>query len=129
MWFANCKDEGVVYHQFFDPIPIVLIALCFTVIENCIDEYATGVKEDIPFTATTYKGVFEQHYRCLDDLRKYTERREVDMLQKLQAKLHTTARFHSGATQLSDVNVSVISKDAFDAAIAEYYDESEIEQE
>ncbi|KAG2128348.1 uncharacterized protein EDB93DRAFT_1052400, partial [Suillus bovinus] len=32
MWFANRSDEGIVYNQFFNPMPIKLIALMLTTV-------------------------------------------------------------------------------------------------
>ncbi|KAG2738353.1 hypothetical protein P692DRAFT_20758820, partial [Suillus brevipes Sb2] len=39
MWFLNRSDEGVIYHKYFDPIPIKTIALVLTAIECCVDEW------------------------------------------------------------------------------------------
>jgi len=30
MWFANKQDEGVVYHEYFKPLPDVALALVLT---------------------------------------------------------------------------------------------------
>jgi len=32
MWFANRHDEGIVYHEYFNPIPIEVIALVLTTV-------------------------------------------------------------------------------------------------
>ncbi|KAG1829731.1 hypothetical protein F4604DRAFT_1947399 [Suillus subluteus] len=37
MWFVNRHDEGVVYHEYFNPMPVKVIALVLTTIECCID--------------------------------------------------------------------------------------------
>ncbi|KAG2339210.1 hypothetical protein BDR05DRAFT_892162, partial [Suillus weaverae] len=34
MWFANRGDEGVIYHKYFDPIPIKTIALVLTAVSR-----------------------------------------------------------------------------------------------
>ncbi|KAG2157670.1 uncharacterized protein EDB93DRAFT_1078303 [Suillus bovinus] len=70
MWFANRSDEGIVYNQFFNPMPIKLIVLMLTTIECCIDEWMQGVKEDIRFTAIAYGSVYHNHLnslQCFDE--------------------------------------------------------------
>ncbi|KAG0698832.1 hypothetical protein DFH29DRAFT_809820, partial [Suillus ampliporus] len=57
MWFANRSDEGIVYAKYFDPLPVQTIALILTAIECCIDEWMTGVKEDIKFSLVAYSPV------------------------------------------------------------------------
>jgi len=32
MWFANRRDEGVIYHTYFNPFPIELLALMLAVV-------------------------------------------------------------------------------------------------
>jgi len=32
MWFANRRDEGVVYHTYFNPFPVELLALMLAVV-------------------------------------------------------------------------------------------------
>ncbi|KAG2114531.1 hypothetical protein DEU56DRAFT_933783, partial [Suillus clintonianus] len=71
MWFANRSDEGIVYNQYFNPMPIKVIALTLTVIECCIDEWMQGVKEDIKFTALAYRSVYNNH---LTSLQRFDER-------------------------------------------------------
>ncbi|KAH9910619.1 hypothetical protein B0H21DRAFT_668586, partial [Amylocystis lapponica] len=66
MWFSNKQDEGVLYHEYFNPMPKATMALIFAAIECSIDEWATGIKDDIKFTTTAYKDVFNAHLRCLD---------------------------------------------------------------
>ncbi|KAG1872984.1 hypothetical protein DFJ58DRAFT_722148 [Suillus subalutaceus] len=38
---------GVVYHKYFNPMPIEVIALVLTTIECCIDKWLQGLKEDV----------------------------------------------------------------------------------
>ncbi|KAG1846746.1 hypothetical protein F4604DRAFT_1594844 [Suillus subluteus] len=70
MWFANRIDEGIVYASYFDPLPVKLIALVLTVVKCCIDEWATGVSEDIKFAAVSYSPVYLVH---LESLRQFEE--------------------------------------------------------
>ncbi|KAG1842605.1 hypothetical protein F4604DRAFT_1544487, partial [Suillus subluteus] len=71
MWFANHIDEGIVYASYFDPLPVKLIALVLTVVKCCIDEWATGVREDIKFAVVSYSPVYLVH---LESLQQFEER-------------------------------------------------------
>ncbi|OJA17164.1 hypothetical protein AZE42_00244 [Rhizopogon vesiculosus] len=57
MWFTNRNDEGVIYHKYFNPMPVKVVALVLTAelhfIECCIDEWLKGLQEDIKFTSAT----------------------------------------------------------------------------
>ncbi|KAH7920043.1 hypothetical protein BV22DRAFT_1021966, partial [Leucogyrophana mollusca] len=90
MWFANRHDEGVIYHQYFDPMPVETIALVLTATECCIDEWATGIKEDIKFTAAAYADVYKAHLKCLLKFGEHT--RKYDLLGKIRRDLYINAR-------------------------------------
>jgi hypothetical protein len=34
MWFANKNDEGVVYHEYFKPFPLITTALICTAVDT-----------------------------------------------------------------------------------------------
>ncbi|KAG1794062.1 hypothetical protein EV424DRAFT_1335561, partial [Suillus variegatus] len=90
MWFANRSDEGIVYNQFFNPMPIKLIALMLTTIECCIDEWMQGVKEDIRFTAIAYGSVYNNH---LNSLQRFDERTApYKLFERICDNLHDVAR-------------------------------------
>ncbi|KAL6305982.1 hypothetical protein BKA93DRAFT_775949 [Sparassis latifolia] len=120
MWFANKQDEGIRYHEYFNPISDVTIALVLAAIECGIDEWATGIKEDIAFSAASYKEVYEAHLHCLEDFEKHTVK--YGIVRKLREMLHSNARFHSGAEPLSKTMVPALGVSAFDAAIREWED-------
>ncbi|KAG2127609.1 uncharacterized protein EDB93DRAFT_1096419, partial [Suillus bovinus] len=71
MWFMNRSDEGVICGKYFEPLPVEIIALILTAIECCIDEWITGVKEDIKFLAATYSPIYQVH---LSSLQCFNER-------------------------------------------------------
>ncbi|KAG2096658.1 hypothetical protein BD769DRAFT_1335435, partial [Suillus cothurnatus] len=71
MWFANRIDEGIVYARYFDPLPVKMLALVLTVMECCINEWLTGVREDIKFASVTYSPVYLVH---LESLQRFEER-------------------------------------------------------
>ncbi|TDL21927.1 hypothetical protein BD410DRAFT_700563, partial [Rickenella mellea] len=61
MWFANKSDEGIAHPEYFTPFPAKALALVATVIECCLDEWASGTRVDVPFTSTAYSSVFSAH--------------------------------------------------------------------
>ncbi|KAG2134613.1 hypothetical protein BD769DRAFT_1385682 [Suillus cothurnatus] len=91
MWFANCVDEGIVYASYFDPLSVKMIALVLAVIECCIDEWLTGVREDIKFTSVTYSPVYMLH---LESLRRFEDRTApYKLLRRITDNLLDVARF------------------------------------
>ncbi|KAH7918584.1 hypothetical protein BV22DRAFT_1024362, partial [Leucogyrophana mollusca] len=90
MWFANKHDKGVIFPEHFKPFPLVTIALLLTVIENCIDEWGTGIRADIPFTINEYRPTFEAH---LKDLKEFDRRtKEYKILDKICSKMYNDRR-------------------------------------
>ncbi|KIJ19090.1 hypothetical protein PAXINDRAFT_69876 [Paxillus involutus ATCC 200175] len=90
MWFANCHDEGVVYHRYFNPIPTTTLALLLAVIECCIDKWVTGIKSDIKFTAAAYTTVYKDHLVSLHTFDQHTA--AYDLLGQIQQMLHDNVR-------------------------------------
>ncbi|KAG2140342.1 hypothetical protein BD769DRAFT_1350194 [Suillus cothurnatus] len=89
MCFANQHDEGVVYHEYFNPMPIEVIALVLTTIECCIDEWLQGLKEDVKFTSATYGTVYHGHF---GSLQRFDERMvPYRLLERIRTNLHNTA--------------------------------------
>ncbi|KAH7926124.1 hypothetical protein BV22DRAFT_1009785 [Leucogyrophana mollusca] len=91
MWFANRHDEGILYHEFFNPIPVETVALILTAIECCIDEWTTGIKEDIKFSAAAYSSVYRAHLGSLTKFGEHTKK--YNLLGKLCQRLHDNARY------------------------------------
>ncbi|KDQ60022.1 hypothetical protein JAAARDRAFT_711578 [Jaapia argillacea MUCL 33604] len=118
VWFANRHDEGVVYHQYFHPLPAPAIALLLTVIECCIDEWGSGVKTDINFMAVEYKRVYDTHLESLVNFGQHTS--HYNLLNKLCNKLAVDGRFFSGAEPINTTIAAAVPPSAFNAAIQEY---------
>ena len=60
-------------------------------IECCIDEWVTGLKEDIKFTSAAYVSVYHGH---LDSLQRFGERTApYKLLDKICCDLHDIARY------------------------------------
>ncbi|KAJ6473974.1 hypothetical protein C8R47DRAFT_987053 [Mycena vitilis] len=127
MWFANQRDEGVAFPDFFNPFPKPAVALVLSVAENLIDERATGIRTDIAFTANDYRSVYDSHLQALKDFEKQTHPHKI--LENICVRLHNIGRFHSGAQPFTAMKPSALSKTDVAAAIQEYQDDSETETE
>ncbi|KAG1750036.1 uncharacterized protein EDB91DRAFT_1244629 [Suillus paluster] len=93
MWFANQNDEGIIYHKYFNPIPVEVVALVLTAIECCIDEWLQGLKEDIKFTLATYASIYQAHFDSLQCFHKHMA--PYKLLERLCDSLHDRARCRS----------------------------------
>ncbi|KAJ6536270.1 hypothetical protein B0H19DRAFT_997014 [Mycena capillaripes] len=123
MWFNNRRDEGATHPDLFGPsLPKPAFALVLSAIECSIDEWATGIKTDVPFTSADYRAVYQEHLKCLDEFEKHTAPR--DILGNILTRAHNVGRFHSGAQPLAPAAAkSALSQAALDAAIREYDDD------
>ncbi|KAJ6540408.1 hypothetical protein B0H19DRAFT_915941, partial [Mycena capillaripes] len=127
MWFANSRDEGVSFPEFFNPITKPGLALVLTVAENLIDERLTGIRNNIPFTANEYRSVYDSHLKALEEFDEQTQPYKI--LNNILIRLHNIGRFHSGAQPFTAVKKSALNKTDVAAAIREYEDDSETETE
>ncbi|KAJ6564236.1 hypothetical protein B0H19DRAFT_941479 [Mycena capillaripes] len=125
MWFANSRDEGVSFPEFFNPITKPGLALVLTAAENLIDECLTGIRNNIPFTANEYRSVCDSHLKALEEFDEQTQPYKI--LDNILIRLHNIGRFHSGAQPLTAVKISALNKTDVAAAIREYEEDSETE--
>ncbi|KAG2355605.1 hypothetical protein BDR07DRAFT_1493008 [Suillus spraguei] len=85
-------------------------------IECCIDEWTTGVREDIKFSSVAYSPVYLGH---LDSLLRFRERTAAyKLLGKISDNLLDVAQFHAGVSMA--VIIDGFADDVFDDAIREY---------
>ncbi|KAJ7643555.1 hypothetical protein FB45DRAFT_737421, partial [Roridomyces roridus] len=73
-FFPNRRAPGASLPEHFDPCPRVALALILTVLENCVDEWATGIRTDIPFTASEYREVYQRHVSTLEEFAEATKK-------------------------------------------------------
>lgn len=59
--------------------------------ECVIDEWASGIKTDVPFTSVDYRPVYEAHLACLQDFDKHTKKHEL--LDKICTRLHNVGGY------------------------------------
>ncbi|KAJ7100313.1 hypothetical protein C8R43DRAFT_851793, partial [Mycena crocata] len=129
MWFNNRRDEGATHPELFGPaFPKPAFALVLAAIECAIDEWATGIKTDVPFTAADYRSVYQDHLKALDEFEKHTTPRNI--LGNILTRVHNIGRFHSGAQPITSFAPSMaLSRAALDAAVREYDENSVTESD
>ncbi|KAI6028230.1 hypothetical protein EDC04DRAFT_2572981 [Pisolithus marmoratus] len=140
MWFANKHDDGVVFHDYFKPFPLLALALVLVAIECCIDEWVTGTQTDIPFTIQEYHGAYKSHLKCLHVFKDATK--QYNALPGICARLYEVGwcvsqlcyllmiiikslmyhSIHSGAGPLSAPAKVTVSACIIATAIKEYED-------
>ncbi|KAJ7184816.1 hypothetical protein C8R46DRAFT_872661, partial [Mycena filopes] len=131
MWFNNRRDEGATHPDVFGPIfPKPAFALVLTAIECSIDEWATGIKTEVPFTSADYRSVYQEHLKCLNDFEKHTTEVNINILGNILTRIHNIGRHHSGAQPIAPVaSTSALSRAAIDAALREFAEDEETESE
>ncbi|KAF8201297.1 hypothetical protein K438DRAFT_1582366, partial [Mycena galopus ATCC 62051] len=78
MWFSNRRAEGATHPEIFGPaLPKPTLALMLTAVECGIDEWATGIKTDVPFTAADYRSIYLDHIKSLTDFEKRSAPRDI----------------------------------------------------
>ncbi|KAF8212895.1 hypothetical protein K438DRAFT_1957477 [Mycena galopus ATCC 62051] len=91
MWFGNRRAEGAMNPEMFDPaLPKPTLALVLTAIECGIDEWATGIKTDVPFTSADYRTTYTDHIASLTAFEKHSAPR--DILGNILTRLHNVGR-------------------------------------
>ncbi|KAJ7060230.1 hypothetical protein C8F01DRAFT_1141987 [Mycena amicta] len=104
-WFSNQRNDGPSHPEVFKPLPLRALALVLTVMENCVDEWITGTRVDVPFTANKYRSVYQSHIKSLEAFQVHGARHQI--LEKILTKLHNNGRFHSGAQPLESAAPSL----------------------
>ncbi|KAG1887610.1 hypothetical protein F4604DRAFT_1916411 [Suillus subluteus] len=103
---------------------------CFAFkIECCIDEWLTGVKEDIKFSSAAYAPVYQVH---LTSLRRFDERTSAyKLLEKICDNVLDVARLHAGVHLAQPGLATPVSfaDTVFEDAIREYEAETRDAQE
>ncbi|KAG1886052.1 hypothetical protein F4604DRAFT_1675733 [Suillus subluteus] len=89
MWFMNRTDEGVIYHKYFNPMPVRAVVLVLMAIKCCVDEWLQGIKEDIKFTSAGYGSISNCHLSSLQHFDECTV--SYKLLLKICTNLHDTA--------------------------------------
>jgi len=117
-WFQDKDDDGIVFHEYFSPIPIEVIAIALTVIECCIDEWSDGTWKTSSWSEERYKAIYRSHLNSLHDLRNHGHHQQGgDLLAQIQFDLLKYARVHAGAPPDPITGSGRFPIDALNAAV------------
>ncbi|KAJ7128028.1 hypothetical protein C8R44DRAFT_873795 [Mycena epipterygia] len=93
IWFKTKAGRGVVYVGYFSPISIVTLALIFTAIEFCIEEYSTGRFQQGMFDEVFNKARYDIHFNDLSDWASLLPAKTDELRQQM----HDLCRASTGA--------------------------------
>ncbi|KAN0116042.1 hypothetical protein V8E52_006348 [Russula decolorans] len=92
-WFEDEDDVGIIFYDYFAPIPFEAIALVLTMIECCIGEWSTGTLKESSWKEVDYKANYLSHLNSLLDLRNHgLAQKDRDPLRRIQDDLLKAAR-------------------------------------
>ncbi|KAI0823818.1 hypothetical protein BC628DRAFT_1324213, partial [Trametes gibbosa] len=93
-WFSAQDSPGILYAGQFSPIRDVSLALIFTTIEYCIDQWATGMYDKtLMFSNKVYRGKYQQHLRHIQEWCSI----DPASSQAIRQRMYDRARRTSGA--------------------------------
>ncbi|TBU21789.1 hypothetical protein BD311DRAFT_782729 [Dichomitus squalens] len=96
-WFSDATGLGIRYSTYFSPIRNVTLALLFTAIEFCLDQWETGIfNSRLQFTEKLYRPKYNKHLRAIEEWREIDEEITLASMQEF----HDRARRASGAAPL-----------------------------
>ncbi|KAK6971783.1 hypothetical protein R3P38DRAFT_3297868 [Favolaschia claudopus] len=92
-WFKTKSGRGITYSDYFSPIPLVTLALIFTVIEFGIQEWSTGQFQQATFDETANKIIYDNHLLDLIDW----DALKPEVTSIVLQRMHDEARAGTGA--------------------------------
>ncbi|KAI0047575.1 hypothetical protein FA95DRAFT_1662752 [Auriscalpium vulgare] len=97
-WFRDSRDAGVLQPEYFNPITAETIALVYTTVMFCLQEWESGVLAKGPFTEKDNKATYKTILQEIKDWCRGNEPFLVNMGKRLYKK----ARIASGASPIDD---------------------------
>ncbi|KAH8981726.1 hypothetical protein EDB92DRAFT_1952876 [Lactarius akahatsu] len=91
-WFRKRVDDGVVFREYFSPLPVPAIAFALTLIECCIDEWTDGTHQETSWDEERFKIAYQSHVRSLDDFRKLGPAQGYNSFEYIRSSLLNVAR-------------------------------------
>ncbi|KAJ7433113.1 hypothetical protein FB451DRAFT_1572730 [Mycena latifolia] len=67
IWFKTRAGRGILFFEYFSPISVVTLALVFTAIEFCIEEYSTGRFQQGIFDEVLNRSRYDTHLKDLTE--------------------------------------------------------------
>ncbi|KAJ7763972.1 hypothetical protein DFH07DRAFT_956247 [Mycena maculata] len=88
IWLKGKGSCGILYEKYFSPISLVTLALIFTAVEFCIEEYSTGRFQQGTFDEVLNKERYEVH---LEDLTEWASLKP-SVTGAIRQRMHDTLR-------------------------------------
>ncbi|KAF8197616.1 hypothetical protein BJ912DRAFT_822601, partial [Pholiota molesta] len=106
IWFEDMKSHGVIFSTLFNPIPLETMALVMTILDFCIEEWATGrfVKGKL-----WESGVIERHKVFRKDLEEWQELNPVAVT-GIRKKMYLRASRNAGVVDISTAKQALVGE-------------------
>ncbi|KAF8950927.1 hypothetical protein BDZ97DRAFT_1933152 [Flammula alnicola] len=96
IWFEDTNSQGVTFKNLFNPIPLETLALIFTILDFCLDEWSDGTRVKAKLWG---KDIKDRHEIFRKDLAEW-EALNVEVVTAIRRKLYTRSSRNAGvATQ------------------------------
>ncbi|KAH8982103.1 hypothetical protein EDB92DRAFT_2106766 [Lactarius akahatsu] len=92
-------DDGILFREYFSPLPIPAIAFALTLIECCIDEWTDGTRQETTWDEERFKVTYRSHVGLLDDF-QLRAAQGFDSFEHIRSDLLKEAREHAGQPPL-----------------------------
>ncbi|KAG8727030.1 hypothetical protein FRC10_006495, partial [Ceratobasidium sp. 414] len=95
--FSGESSVGVMFHEFFDPIPIPTLAYVLTNIEFCLSEWTAGKHQPQPLKAAGRGGLLNMYLSHMENIKRYRTVRK-EFLDDLRYEWFQYGLVYSGAS-------------------------------
>ncbi|KAI0820395.1 hypothetical protein BC628DRAFT_1397257 [Trametes gibbosa] len=105
-WFVDAAGPGIKYAAQFSPIREVTLALIFTTIEFCLDQWVSGhYDKNLTFSDKVYRAKYQLHLQRIREWSKI----DPQAMRVIRQRLYDRARHPSGAAPEAKVLVGLSS--------------------
>ncbi|PPQ66679.1 hypothetical protein CVT24_008832 [Panaeolus cyanescens] len=106
VWFDRGKESyGVVFQHLFNPIPLEMLTLIFTMINHCLDEWSTG-RRDLKMVFEE-RMVRDQHIAFRADLKRWSEQ-NIPVVRAIREKFFKRACRDAGVNVETTVQPTLV---------------------
>ncbi|EIW79696.1 hypothetical protein CONPUDRAFT_155091 [Coniophora puteana RWD-64-598 SS2] len=103
IWFKGPRQYGRRFPKQFKPLPIPALALLWTAVVNCLDEWAVdGKHQNIDFAKPRYLKHLKDHIANLEKFQKVAEDAHSDMFERWRDDILIKARTNANASDDED---------------------------
>ncbi|KAF8960928.1 hypothetical protein BDZ97DRAFT_1760386 [Flammula alnicola] len=111
VWFEDTNSQGVTFKNLFDPIPLETLALIFTILDFCLDEWSDGTRVKAKLWG---KDIKDRHEIFHKDLAEWAAL-NVEVVTAIRRKLYTRSCRNAGVVT-QNANKPTLSAEAKERA-------------